>query len=419
MQERSYIKNIDFLTTTLVIVLILIGILNIFSAEYSEGNTKLIDFSSSVGKQIKWLGVSLLVFVVVMIIDVRFFINLSYPIYVITLLLLVATLLFGNEVAGSKSWLIYGGFSLQPSELAKFGTILALTRFLDTTDVNVSKFRHYSIAFIMVGLPMGLIVLQNDIGSAIVFISLIIVLYRQGLPGFFLFVPLLLAILFILALLVNFLYITGILILVALFIIYLTTNRKRAIAISVASIIFATAFMFSVDYLFTHALQPHQQSRINVLLGKDIDLQGSGYNVHQSLIAIGSGGFSGKGFLNGTQTKFNFIPEQKTDFIFCTIGEEYGLLGSVVLLLLFTSLILRILYLSEKQKFRYTRIFGYGVLSILFVHFAINIGMTLGLFPVIGIPLPFISYGGSSLLGFTLMMSVFLKLELEYRHYFN
>ncbi|MBC8344292.1 MAG: rod shape-determining protein RodA [Bacteroidetes bacterium] len=419
MQERSYIKNIDFLTTTLVIVLILIGILNIFSAEYSEGNTKWIDFSSSVGKQIKWLGVSLLVFVVVMIIDVRFFINLSYPIYVITLLLLVATLLFGNEVAGSKSWLIYGGFSLQPSELAKFGTILALTRFLDTTDVNVSKFRHYSIAFIMVGLPMGLIVLQNDIGSAIVFISLIIVLYRQGLPGFFLFVPLLLAILFILALLVNFLYITGILILVALFIIYLTTNRKRAIAISVASIIFATAFMFSVDYLFTHALQPHQQSRINVLLGKDIDLQGSGYNVHQSLIAIGSGGFSGKGFLNGTQTKFNFIPEQKTDFIFCTIGEEYGLLGSVVLLLLFTSLILRILYLSEKQKFRYTRIFGYGVLSILFVHFAINIGMTLGLFPVIGIPLPFISYGGSSLLGFTLMMSVFLKLELEYRHYFN
>ncbi|MBT4729505.1 MAG: rod shape-determining protein RodA [Bacteroidetes bacterium] len=419
MQENSYSKNFEWLISTLVLALIIIGIFNIYSAEYSDGQEKVIDFSSSVGKQIIWFGISILMFIIILILDIRFFINFSYPIYAFTLLLLLATLIIGKEVAGSKSWIIFGGFSLQPSELAKFGTVLALARFIDTTDINVAKFKHFAIAFLIIGLPMGLIVLQNDFGSAIVFASLFLVLYRQGLPSLFLFTPILFAILFVLVLLVNFLFIIGVLVLVAIIFIYFTTNRLRAVFISLAAIVIVSAFMFSVDHIFEKVLQPHQQSRINVLLHKEVDLQGSGYNVHQSLIAIGSGGVTGKGFLNGTQTKFNFIPEQKTDFIFCTIGEEYGFFGSVGLLVLFIGLILRILYISEKQKFRYTRIFGYGVLSIIFLHFAVNIGMTLGLFPVIGIPLPFISYGGSSLLGFTLMIGVFLKLELEYRHYFN
>jgi rod shape determining protein RodA len=419
MQDKTYNKNIEWLISLIVLALILIGILSIFSVEYNEQSEKFIDFNSNVGKQIIWFGISIIVFIIVMIVDVRFFINFSYPIYAITLLLLVVTLVMGKEVAGSKSWLIIGGFSLQPSELAKFGTILALARFIDTTDINVAGFRHYFIGFLIISLPMGLIILQNDFGSAVVFTALIFVLYRQGLPGFFLFTPIVFAILFVLALLIKWYFISAALLLLAAAVIYFTTNRKRAIIVSATGLILASLFMFSVDYIVENVLQPHQRSRIYVLLQKEVDLQGSGYNVHQSLIAIGSGGVNGKGFLKGTQTKFNFIPEQQTDFIFCTIGEEHGLIGSSILLILYIGLILRILYLSEKQKFRYTRIFGYGVLSILFLHFAVNIGMTLGLFPVIGIPLPFISRGGSSLLGFTLMIAVFLKLEMEFRHYFN
>jgi len=419
MQNSSFYKSYDKLLTFVLLLLVITGMMSVFSAEYSINSDFQLDFKTGFGKQLLWLFVSIVLFGIVVIVDVRVFINLSYVIYALTILLLLATLATGQVISGSKSWLVIGGFSMQTSEFAKLGTALALAKYLDNSHVNIANRKHLFISLMIIAVPLGLIVLQRDFGSAVVFAAFILVLYRQGLSGWFIYFPLIAAVIFIVTLLIGPIWTSVIITIIAVIFFFIISDRMRSLALIITVFIITVSLIFSVDYVFNNILAEHQKTRINVLLGKEIDLKGAGYNMHQSLIAIGSGGFTGKGYLNGTQTKLNFIPEQSTDFIFCTIAEEFGLLGSLFLVGLFTVLILRILSLSENHKFRFTRIYGYGIISVILIHYIINIGMALGVLPVIGIPLPFISRGGTSLLTFILMIAIFLKLEREFRHYFN
>jgi rod shape determining protein RodA len=315
-------------------------------------------------------------------------------------------------VKGSSSWIEIGGFRMQPAEFAKFGTALALAKYLSGYNKNFEKKRrdqYISSAIILA--PMAIILLQNETGSTLVFFSFIFVLYREGLPGWILFAGLVLGVLAILALLVPAIYIMIGLAVVALVFLLMVRRTKSLVLITMGMLLFAGVLVNSIDYVFQNVLQAHQRTRINVLLGKEVDIKGAGYNVQQSKIAIGSGGFWGKGFLQGTQNKFRFVPEQSTDFIFCTIGEEYGFIGSVIFIALYVYLLYRLLMMAERQRLKFNRIYGYSVVSILFFHFLINVGMTLGLMPVIGIPLPFFSYGGSALLSFTVLLFIFIRLD--------
>jgi rod shape determining protein RodA len=314
-------------------------------------------------------------------------------------------------VKGSYGWIDIGSFKLQPAEFAKFATNMALAKYLSTLGIRMQNLRTKVISALLIGVPMMIILLQNDTGSALVFVSFIFVLYREGLSGNVLLLGFFAVVLFVLSLLVKKAVLFGIIAAIALIFYFLVRKTRKNIAIIIAGASIAAGIVFSVDYIYNNVLQQHQRTRIDVLLGKELDLKGAGYNVNQSKIAIGSGGWAGKGFLQGTQTKFDFVPEQSTDFIFCTVGEEWGFIGSVVVIGLFLTLLIRIIIIAERQRSQYTRIYGYGVASILFFHLMINIGMTIGLAPVIGIPLPFFSYGGSSLWSFTILLFVFIKLD--------
>lgn len=417
--NKNLLFNIDWQVLSITILLIIIGLFNIYSAEFKEGSSKVFDLNTNFTKQLIFMIPAFILFILVLLIDVRFFVNFSYGIYGFVLVLLLLTLLIGKEVSGSRSWIPIGIFNLQTSEFAKFTTALALAKFLDESQINLAKFRYSMMAFGLLLLPVSLILLQNDFGSAMVFSSFVFMLFRQGLSPFYLYLPIVMAILFIGALVFNINTMAFVIIGVSLVFYLFLYNKKNSLILIGLIAITCLAFAYSTNYVFQHVVEPHQQSRINVLLGKEMDLKGSGYNVHQSLIAIGSGGFSGKGFLNGTQTKLNFVPEQTTDFIFCTIGEEYGWIGSLILLVLFTWLLIRIIILSERQKYAFARNFGYAIVSVIFFHFAINISMTIGLFPIVGIPLPLVSYGGSALIGFIMMITVFLKLDADFKHYYN
>jgi rod shape determining protein RodA len=420
MGNRSLLLNLDWFIFLLTTFLILIGVVNIYSAVSNGESFNYIFNETNFGKQVIWLGVTLVLFFLIMIIDVRFFINISYVFYIITILLLIVTIVIGKEVSGAKSWLVFGGFSLQPSELAKVGTALAVARFMDRHEFSIDKLKDRFRVFIIIGIPMVLVVLQNDIGSALVFLSFVLVLYREGLPPYFLLIPLYFGVLFIVSLLVDVFWIIGSLVFLYILVYFLLQQRKTIMIVFLAlGLLISIGFVYSSDYVFYNVLQSHHRERIMVLFGKNIDPQGNFYNIHQALIAIGSGGFEGKGFLEGTQTRGDFIPEQSTDFIFCTVAEEHGFIGSSIMVLLFIFLLIRIIFVSERQKFKYNRVFGYSLASVIFIHFFINLGMTMNLLPVIGIPLPFISYGGSSLLGFTIFVTLFLKLDADYKHYFN
>ncbi len=412
MRRRGAIfSNIDPVMVILYFVLVLFGWINIYAATYTPEHSSIFDISMSYGKQLLWIGTSALLIILILLTDSKFFSSFAFPIYIFFLGLLVAVLLFGKVVAGSKSWFQIGGFAMQPAEFAKFATCLALARFLSNTNTSLEKFRHKALAFIILLIPAGLIFLQNDTGSALVYAALILVLYREGLSANIFILMLIFALLFILTLLLGKYYILAGVWALILLVFWFVRKHRRSIFMLIAGGILATGFIFSVDYAFENILEPHQKTRINVLLGIEQDLRGAGYNVHQSKIAIGSGGFAGKGFLQGTQTKFDFVPEQSTDFIFCTIGEEWGFLGTTVVILLFLALLIRIVMVAERQRSSFSRIYGYGVASILFFHFTINIGMTIGLVPVIGIPLPFFSYGGSSLWAFTVLLFIFIKMD--------
>ena len=409
MRSKNIVGRIDIWLLLIYLALVTIGLLSIYAAAFNETHPHLWDFSQNYGKQLLFISVSLMVGFVLLLIDAKFFNAFAYIFYGLSIICLLLVLVVGSKISGSTSWIQLGPISFQPSEFAKFGTALALAHYLGEIDTDPSKLRTKLISYGIVFVPMLLILAQGDAGSASVFIIFLLVLYREGMGGKILITGLVAATLFILSLCVSKWYVMiGLVILYALFLLLIDRTKKN-IWLLTWILIAACAFVFSVDFAFHHVLKPHQQTRINIILGKEHDIKGVGYNLNQSMIAIGSGGFSGKGYLNGTMTKYNFVPEQHTDFIFCTIGEEMGFIGSFVLIVLYLSLILRIIHLAERQRSPFSRIYGYGIACILFFHFAINIGMTIGLVPVIGIPLPFLSYGGSSLMFFSMMIFVFLK----------
>ena len=414
MNERnSIIGKIDWITVLLYFALVLIGWFSIFSARYNEAHPSIFDLSQVYGKQLIWIGASLLVGFVILLIDAKFFNAFSLWIYVIILATLFMVLVYGKATKGATSWIdLGGGVKFQPSEFAKMATALALAGYLGRLDVDLQKRKNQIVAILLVLIPMALVLLQNDTGSAIVFVSFIFIFYREGLPGagWVMVAGVTAILLFVFTLIwsqkVMYIILGCLLVLTLTY--YLLT-KKRGIVKMLAVFAVMFAFVFSVDYAFNKVLQEHQKNRILVLLGQLDDPKGVGYNVHQSKIAIGSGGFAGKGFLQGTQTKYDFVPEQHTDFIFCTVGEEGGFLGTALVVLLYVALLVRIIILAERQRSTFSRVYGYGIAGILFVHVAINIGMTIGLVPVIGIPLPFLSYGGSSMLAFTMMLAIFVK----------
>jgi len=408
-EQKGIFRHIDRTLVVLYLTLVLMGWISIYAAVYNSEHGSIFDISQSYGRQMLWIGTSMVLALLVILTDAKFFNAFAYPIYVGTLLLLIIVLLFGKEIAGSKSWFQIGSFALQPAEFAKFATNLALAHYLSALDFDSRKRKSQIISVLILILPALLILLQNDTGSAIVYASLVLVLYRQGMPGSILLLGLAVVLLVIMALLFNQLIVIAVIgVILAGFTFFIRRTLRNIITVAGIFIV-AALFVLSVDYAFENVLEQHQKTRVNVLLGKQIDLKGAGYNVNQSKIAIGSGGFWGKGFLNGTQTKFNFVPEQSTDFIFCTVGEEWGFIGALVVVLLYLALCVRIILLAERQRSDFSRIYGYGVASILFFHFFVNIGMTIGLMPVIGIPLPFFSYGGSSLWAFTILLFIFIK----------
>ena len=414
MNERnSIIGKIDWLTVLIYLALVIIGWFSIFSAKYDEIHPSIFDMSQVYGKQLIWIGASLLIGFVILLVDAKFFNAFSLWIYFFFLASLFIVLVYGKATKGATSWIDLGaGVKFQPSEFAKMGTALALAGYLGRLDVDLQKRKNQIIAALLVLAPMALVLLQNDTGSAIVFVSFIFVLYREGFPGTGLVMigGIVAILLFVLTLVWSqtIMYI----ILGSLFAITLTyylITKKKGLVKMIAAFVIMFVFVFSVDYAFNKVLQEHQRNRILVLLGQLDDPQGVGYNVHQSKIAIGSGGFTGKGFLQGTQTKYDFVPEQHTDCIFGTVGEEGGFIGTAIVVLLYVALLVRLIVLAERQRSTFSRVYGYSIAGILFVHVAINIGMTIGLVPVIGIPLPFLSYGGSSMLAFTMMLAIFVK----------
>jgi rod shape determining protein RodA len=425
--SKSLIDNIDWITVGLYLLLVLAGWLNIYAAVYNEEFESIFDTTQRYGKQLLWIGTAGVIAIVILLIDERFFSTFGYFIYGFILFALVAVLVVGAATKGATSWFVIGGFKIQPSEFSKFATNLALAKYLSTLNIRMTDLKTKLTAAAIIGVPAILILLQNDTGSALVYGAFILVLFREGLSGNFLLIGLVSAFLFVITLVFqNEVYqlpfdveLTGgwmlILALAVLMSLVYYFNRKKKQVLLFITVIFITCsgLVKSVDYVFNNILEPHQSKRINVMLGIESDPFGAGYNVNQSLIAIGSGGFSGKGYLKGTQTKYDFVPEQSTDFIFCTIGEEWGFIGSFVVITLFMALLLRILFLCSRQRSAFARIYGYGAAAIFFFHFTINIGMTIGLAPVIGIPLPFFSYGGSSLWAFTILLFVFIKMDAD------
>lgn len=408
-QERL---KIDWWTVVLWAVLTLFGVLNIFSATYGDGQMSIFNFKTFSGKQLVWLAASIMVAVVILFTEPRIFSNGAYPIYGVVMLMLVATLFLAVTVNGGKSWIEIGSFRFQPTEFGKFATALALAKYMSAIDIEWKQLHTKLVAAAIVAIPAGLVLLQHDAGSTLVFVAFVLPLFREGLSGVILVVGVVAVVLFILALLVNKYILLGVLALLAMFYLFVWLNKRtskdwwRAIGVLVV----CSVFVFSVDILYGQ-LDDHQRERIDVLLGKNVDLGGSAYNVHQSKIAIGSGGFVGKGYLQGTLTKADFVPEQHTDFIFCTVGEEWGWVGSSVVVALYVLLLVRLVNMAERQRSTFSRFYGYSVASILFVHLFVNVGMVLGLVPVIGIPLPFLSYGGSSLLAFTILLFIFIRLD--------
>ena len=406
------LNQIDWLTVLLFYCLVTLGWFNIYAVAYEEGlEQNLLSFALNSGRQLIFIGSTILVITIILVLDFKFYDRFAYLIYGFIIVILVAVLLFAREINGARSWIQIGGLSLQPSEFAKFATALALAKLMSQQGFKLNKFRNQVWIAVIVGLPMGLTVLQGDVGTALIFSAFILVLFREGMSPVLLLISISFVVLFILTLLVDqtiLLISIGVL---SFIIILISRKSFKRISLIVGGTLLILLSVKGIDYAFKELLKPHQQNRILVLLNPNIDPLGAGWNVTQSKIAIGSGGLRGKGFLNGTQTKFDFVPEQSTDFIFCTIGEEHGWIGSLVLITLFVTLLLRVIYIAERQKHKFTRIYGYSVASILFMHFAINIGMTIGLFPVIGIPLPFFSYGGSSLIAFTIFLFILLKLD--------
>ena len=475
-KQPSVLRSIDWVTICIYLALLVFGWLSVCGASYTYGDTDIFSLDTRSGMQIVWIGTSICLGFVLLMLDDRFYDTFSYIIYAVLLLLLFVTIFNPHQIKGSRSWLVLGPLRLQPAEFAKFATALALAKFMSTYGYSIHKMKDAVLTFAIILVPMAFIVMQRETGSALVYLSFLLMFYREGMPGSILFTGVAAVVYFVVGIRFEneMLFTTPtsvgkfvVLLLVQIFtsgMVYVYCNNKKGamtalsycLGITLTSLLFSIyvipfdivwvqlvvsailigwllwhglstrlkeyffimlfaigsmTFFYSADYVLNNVMEPHQRVRINVLLGLDEDLAGAGYNVHQSEIAIGSGGLEGKGFLNGTQTKLKFVPEQDTDFILCTVGEEEGFLGSAGVLLLFLALILRLITLAERQPFRFGRVYGYSVVSIFLFHVFINVGMVLGLTPVIGIPLPFFSYGGSSLWGFTFLLFIFLRID--------
>jgi rod shape determining protein RodA len=415
-KEINIKQGIDWTTIWIYVALLLVGLMNIYAAVYNVDNAKSIfSLEHNAGRQILFISVSFLLVLIILFVDFKVYDTFAYIFYGIWIVVLIATIFLGSDIKGSKSWIKFGAFSLQPAEFAKTFTVMALAKYLSTMGVNVSKMKFAFRAALFIFVPPIIIILQKETGSALTFAALIIVLYREGLPGVYPALIISSIVLLVLALFFpNWVVVLGLALLGVVFW-YLFLKRyernKQNLQRVIGLFILFSGFVLTVDFIINNVLAQHQQKRIKVLVNPDIDPLGAAWNVTQSKLAIGSGGAFGKGYLKGTQTKFDFVPEQSTDFIFCTVGEEWGFFGSFVLLALYFILLTRLLSLAEKQKSKFARVYGYGVASILFFHVLVNIGMTVGLMPVIGIPLPFVSSGGSSLMSFTILLFVFLKLD--------
>ena len=411
-QEKTIINNIDWLVVFTYITLVILGWLNIYAAVYDEEvNKSIFNLSLNSGKQLIWIATSILIIIAILTVDFRFYDSFSFIIYGIVILLLIFVLFAGIKVSGSTSWFSIGGFRVQPSEFAKFATALALAKYMSKVNYKLSKFNDLLITACIIAIPPILIIVQGDTGTALVFGAFIIVLYREGLNPTIIVIGLIAIALFVLTLVFNQLtLIIGIITIGVLIILFGKKNWKRILTV-VAGMMIVISVVWSVDYFVNDVLKPHQQNRIKALINPEADPLGYGWNVTQSKIAIGSGGLLGKGYLQGTQTKYDFVPEQSTDFIFCTLGEEQGWIGTTVVIFLFVFLLIRIVLIAERQKETFARVYGYSVASIIFIHFLVNVGMTIGLFPVIGIPLPLFSYGGSSLWAFTILIFILLKID--------
>lgn len=412
-KEESILNGIDWISVMIYGALVLLGWANVFASVYDESlSQSMWDLKINSGRQMMFIGISIILIIGIMAVDMRFFEAVAYFVYGFILFLVLLVPFIGKEVGGNKAWLGIGSFGVQPSEFAKFATALAIAKFVSVPTFRIDILRHKAVIFGMMLLPMALILLQKDVGTALVFSVFALVFYREGMSPVLLLTGIAGALIFLLTLLVpQQLWLHGSVAVAFALVILLGKRKWKRIVTLTLSAIFIMGLIESADYVLTKVLKPHHQNRIKALINPDADPLGYGWNVTQSKIAIGSGGFFGKGFLKGTQTKFDFVPEQDTDFIFCTIGEEHGWVGSLLVIGLFCGLFLRLLQLAERQKSRFARVYFYSTVCILFFHFAVNIGMTIGLFPVIGIPLPFFSYGGSSLMGFTILLFVALKLD--------
>ena len=471
----SVFRSVDWFTVILYLILVAAGAISIYAASYDFDNASIFDLEEFSGKQILWIGLSLIIGWAILLLDYRVFETYAYPVYGFLMLILLATIFLAPEINGSRSWLVFGPVSIQPAEFGKFATALALAKLFNSYNFNLNaKISNYFRALIIIFIPICLILFQNETGSALVYFSLILVLYREGMSGLVLISVLLAVTYFVVAVkfstpdllgipvgefsvfviicviyclmlilycrdliiarnvllgfiasgiiigilsafhvpvngTIFFISILGLAILYTLLAMF--HHKIERFLITIAFAVISVLFLFSVNYVFGNVLQSHQQMRILVALGIEDDPRGVGYNVNQSKIAIGSGGVSGKGFLNGTQTKLKYVPEQHTDFIFCTIGEEEGFVGSSIVLVIFLILILRLIHLAERQRTPFGRVYSYCVVAFLIFHLCVNVGMVIGLCPVIGIPLPFFSYGGSALWSFTILLFILLRLD--------
>ncbi|MBK7638854.1 MAG: rod shape-determining protein RodA [Bacteroidetes bacterium] len=412
MRSKSQLYGpVDVEVILLYMALVFIGWISIFSSSYDGEGFKIFDLSKNYGKQLLWIGVSGFLFITILVINKRVLTVIPFPIYLSTIILLGIVFVVGKALKGDANWIDLGFFKLQPSEFAKLGTALALAKFLSLPNVKFSNFRDKVIAIALIGLPALMILAQGDAGSFLVYIGFAFVLNREGLPDGFIFLGLYVIFISVLALVVNKYILIGIIALVFSAIIYYKWVQKAWVKVLVVTMVLSMTYSTSVNFIFNNVLENHQRSRINVILGKVTDNSGAAYNLNQSKIAIGSGGFFGKGWLHGTQTRYDFVPELSTDFIFCVIGEEFGFFGVFVLISVFVMLLIKLLNLAERQNNTFNRVYMYSVVSIIFMHLLVNIGMTIGLLPVIGIPLPLISYGGSSMLTFSVMIAIAVKLD--------
>ena len=411
MKNQSVGNRIDYISILLYIVLVIMGWMTIYSASLPIEETSIFDISQIYGRQMLFIGLTIPLIFIILFTDAKIFERLAFVFYGLGIILLLGLFVFGVTKKGQTNWYQFGGFGFQPSEFVKTATALLLAKYLSYSQINLKYTKHQIIGLAIVFIPVALILMQPDAGSAMIFISLIFVLYREGLPSWCFFSGIIAIALFFLSLVIEPIYLIGIIFVIM--VIHYIFNRKisrNPIVYGLLYLVMA-GFAFSVSYVYDSVLEPHQKDRINVLIGDDVDMKREGYNLNQSMIAIGSGGLIGKGYLEGTQTKGGFVPEQHTDYIFTTVGEEWGFIGSVTVILLFVALFLRIIYLAENQKTKFSRVYGYCVATYLFTHFFVNIAMLIKLFPTIGVPLPFFSYGGSSLWAFTILLFIFIKLD--------